>query len=480
MSAKQQTHELHSPNELRQQRLAEEGQRRQREKLAKQKAAERRKIPVTGEPDEEVTTKRQAPVTKTANSATSATTGATSATTGTTALLRTIRNTNIGDQPPPNVASNARLLQIWEGSTEEERQTALLILQLDSKMAATDIEGYFRFGEEWEKLYPLQDKSRYDCGRETVKKGAILGGTSASRVYQILTTLKAYTRTQYRELAAHAAANGVTIRWTHLRTIAWRLGKSEYRTIRRKVEQELVKQPFTESQLNKRIDELAPATAENRNHQEGQEEQTTDTTPGQATGRSGKTPVAAIVTGLGQVVPQFPGWVKTLNRWEAEYQTDNQDEVEATFGTVNTLVQQMQETRSFLDKAEGILEQMQSTVGYYAKQNDTARRKQEQAERAARINDRVAAEKAHAKDRTTPKPARLKLTNEFNSVVDDGRPLTYIRDEAEEGDNDEFGPVTNGAESDWEEEEWGNDGNFEDIGEDVDDLFSESGDFLEE
>ena len=474
MTAKQQMHEeLLSPNELRQRQADEENQRRQREKLAKQKAAERRKIPVTGAPEEEVTTKRQAPVTKAANSATSATMSA--------AMARTIRNTNIGDQPPPNVASNARLLLIWENSTEEERQTALLILQLDSKMAATDIEGYFRFGEEWEKLYPrvncaggTKDKSRYDCGRETVKKGAILGGTSASRVYQILTTLKAYTQMQYRELAAQAEANGVTIRWTHLRTIAWRLGKSEYRTVRRKVEQELVKQLFTESQLNKRIDELAPATVGNRQHQEDQEEQTAET----VTGKSGKTPVAAIVTGLGQVVPQFPRWVKTLNRWESEYQTDSQDEVEATFGTVNTLVHQMQEIRTFLDQAEGILEQMQSTVGFYAKQNDTARRKQEQAERAARINDRVAAERAHAKVQPA-KPARLKLTNEFNSVVDDGRPLTYIRDEAEEGDNDEFGPV-NGTQQNWDEEEWDNDGDFEDIGEDADDLFSESGDFLEE
>ena len=484
MTAKHQTHEeVLSPSEFRQRQSDEETLKRQRAQRAKQKAAERRKIPVTGEPEwedtetEEIVTQRQAPVTKAVNCATSAKTS-------TPPLLRTIRNGNIGDQPPPNVASNARLLQIWEGSTDEERRTAMLILGLDSKMAATDIEGYFRFGEEWETLYPLQDKSRYECGRETVKKGAILGGTSASRIYQILATLKAYTQTQYRELAAQAEANGVTIRWTHLRVIAWRLGKSEYRTIRRKIEQELVRQPFTESQLNKRIDELAPATVDSRKSLDGLEESTDTTVEGRETGKSGKTMIAAMVTGLGRVVSQYQGWVRALNHWESEYQTNDQEEVDAAFGTVNTLLHQMQETRSFLDQVEGILEQMQNTVGFYAKQADSERRKQTQTERAARINERVAAERAHAKTRPVAGDTRLKLTNEFNDAGNNGKPFTYIRDEQEgntEGDNDEFGPVVHEEDADWEEGD-GDDYDeeyFEDIGEDEeDDLFGESKDLF--
>jgi len=466
MTAKQQSartkSEIVTPNEQRQQQLAGEAQQRQKEKLAKQKAADRRKIPVTRDPEEEIASQRQAPVTKAVNT--------------TPALLRTIRNQNIGSQPPPNVAGNARLLQIWENSTDEERRTAMLILQLDSKMAATDIEGYFRFGEEWEKLYPREDKSRYDCGRETVKKGAILGGTSSSRVYQILATLKAYTHVQYQELAAKARTNGITIRWTHLRVIAWRLGKSEHRAIRRKVEQELVKRQFTESQLNKRIDELAPSTVSRNQTEETRTEQSPETN---STDRNGKTLISAIVSGMSKVVPQYRAWVRELTRWESEYRMEDREEIEAAFNTVSTLLHQMQETRVFIDQAEGILEQMQSTVGFYAKQADESQRKQKQEELAARINERVAAEKAHAKTPLMAKKTHLPLTHEFS---DDESPRTCLRDEQDgEGDNDEFSPVEDGEEE-WEESTDGDydEEGFEDVDENDDnDLFTQSGDLVE-
>ena len=478
-----------TPNEQKSQLAAEKKQKMLKAKIAKRVAADRQRIRVT---EEEPAAKRQTPVRRAVKP---------------NPPVQTTRKPRIDNQPPPNVSNSPKLRKIWDTCSDDERRSAMLIYQLKSKMATSNIDSYFQFREDWDQFYPKQDRSNYKRGENTVKTGSMLAGESAVRVYQILSVTNIYSRAYYMELSAKATGNGVTLYWIHLRTLALRLGKSEYRSIRRKIEQEITKRQYTETQLNALIDELAPETAENRKaaveKKREQAAESQESQESQQVGQGKNTLIATMVSGFSKIVPNYQSWVKAIAKWEAEYQTDSPEETEAAFNTVNTLMQQVRETRAFADQVEGILEQMQSTIGFYAKKTDEARQeeKRKQTERAETIRKRIDEDRVKHSTDKKEKEARLQLAAGFNDSDDDEEdnddfdmtPRAQLRasdvySEPDEGDEDEFGPV-DGTENDPEDEdyddeesqEWEDpeDEEFEDEEDDEvdedDDIFDETG-----
>jgi hypothetical protein len=120
----------------------------------------------------------------------------------------------------------------------------------------------------------------------------------------------------------------------------------------------------------------------------------------EAVSKGGRTLINAMISSFTKVTASYSAWERALVKWEEEYETEDQDEIEATFNTVNTLLDQIEKTREFSDKIAGVLERMQTTVGFYAKNADQLRQQQQQKDRAAGINARSRRKKS------TPKRSR--------------------------------------------------------------------------
>lgn len=152
-------------------------------------------------------------------------------------------------QPPTAITADERLAKLWSEAGEDERFLAEALCELKARLHAAGVESYFRFADAWHKRYPKGNRKNYKRGWNSVKHGAAISPYSVSQIYCILKTIRVYSREEYSQLAQRATANGITITWTHLRTIAHHLGKPEQRRMRRKVEEQLVCRKMTEPQL---------------------------------------------------------------------------------------------------------------------------------------------------------------------------------------------------------------------------------------
>lgn len=305
--------------------------------------------------------------------------------------------------PPPAVTGDEKILKAWNAATDDERRLGAELYELEARLHVSGIESYFRFAKWWHDRYPKVNKKNYQKGLGAVKGGAILSPFSVPQVYVIIRTISVYTCESYQELKAQAQANGVVITWTHLRTIANKLGKSEYKRIRQAVENQLVKKKMTEKQLLKLIAEYAPETITDIERSDSP--------------RPGKV-FKSFVSTLKRNVSQYQDFQDTINRIEQTILEENVEEVKT----------ELQEALEMFDRMARFIE-----------------------ENRPRLENSLQSVSTATEQR--PETERLTLAPGFNGEDDDDildrSPKMAFRDD---GDEDEFGP--SGDEFDDEPDDW--------------------------
>jgi hypothetical protein len=155
---------------------------------------------------------------------------------------------------PYVILNNPNALMLWKNATKEVRTAGVLISEFRISLARSDIDAYFDFADKWNAAFPKLAKKYYAHGTETVDAGAKMAGVSSSTIYYALRTTAIYDRQSFAALETKAQANGVTLFWTHLRTLAERL--EDNAAVRAEAEEQLVQQQLTNKQLNTLIDSL--------------------------------------------------------------------------------------------------------------------------------------------------------------------------------------------------------------------------------
>ena len=367
--------------------------------------------------------------------------------------------------PPSAVSVDGRRLKLWQNANEDERFLAEALCELQRYFHAVGIESYFRFADAWQCRYPKEDKKNHTRGLNSVKNGAAMSPYSASQVYTILKTIKVYPRDHYHKLAEQASASGLTIRWTHLRTIAARLGKKEYERVRREVEKKLVSQQMTEAQLKKLIDELAPDSAIAREEKEEN--------------KAASARLSSFLSSFKRNSGHYKPWLDVITKFEDEFQVDDPKEVKKAVELVRSTLDEFDRMRAFLDESRPILETIHRQVAFLTDHDPEQERNK--TERIARsITEKVQTEKRHAvEQRRQREGRRLKLAGEFADDDDfDFVPKAVLRpgDEfvtSRNGGDGEYSDL-DGDEFDDEEEEDSEDGDESDEWDD-DDIFDEMG-----
>ena len=250
--------------------------------------------------------------------------------------------------PPAYIVNDSRKLKKWNSADEDARFLGKALCEMGNRVNQTTIENHFFFADTWYQRYPKDDKKMYQRGMKSVQEGAALSPFSVKQVYYILKTIKLYSWPDYQALAAKASANHVTIRWTHLRTIADRLGKKEYRSIRREVESELVCRQMTEKLLNERIDELAPETI-------------------RTIEKPIKSQVTSIIANLGKNVKQYDHWRNVIDRFESEFQGETLEEVVSAREQVTAALEYFDQTSRFITECREKLENLAGVTAHLVK-----------------------------------------------------------------------------------------------------------------
>ena len=161
--------------------------------------------------------------------------------------------------PPASVLANDKRLHLWNSANEDERFFAAALCDTRNAVDASKTVHYLSLGEQVKKRFNYKGNS-FRYGSAIVPVASRIAGISAPLCYQILKTAKQYSLAEYQVLAAKAAANSVTLTWTQLKTLAYRLGKPRYDKLRKRIELKLTRKYYTDRQLNALIDDLAPET----------------------------------------------------------------------------------------------------------------------------------------------------------------------------------------------------------------------------
>jgi len=220
---------------------------------------------------------------------------------------------------------------------------------------------------------------------KSVEEGASISPYSAKQVYCILKTIRTYSWDNYTKLASEAAKNGVTIKWTHLRIISDRLGKSEYGAIRREVEVQLVSRQMTEALLKQLIDELTHETDEVKP-------------------QSIKKQVRVFLSNMGRNVKMFGVWRTLIQNLESGFQGNSPQEIQTTFEQVDKALDYFDQTAAFMAECRPMLEMLHGEADHLArypyettphrhqavadrivKQNGTGKRKEAERSRSHRL-----------------------------------------------------------------------------------------------
>jgi hypothetical protein len=318
-----------------------------------------------------------------------------------------------GDSPHPLIAGDLNKLKKWETAGDDDRFLGQALCELKCRINITGIESYFLFAQTWYERYPKGEKKQYERGMKSVEKGASISPYSAKQVYSILKTIQTYSWDDYTKLASEAASNGVTIKWTHLRIISDRLGKSEHREIRRNVEEQLVSRQMTEALLKQLIDELTHETGESKL-------------------QPVKTQVRAFLSTLGRNVKMFKTWKTIIQNLENEFQGDNPREIQTTTGQVQKALEYFDETAAFLAECRPILEMLHGETAHLARHLQTSDPNRHRA-----VADRITQQTGPGKRPGTGRTCHDRLTLGDGYNEDDTPQLDSLEDH--EGDEDESG-----------------------------------------
>ena len=252
------------------------------------------------------------------------------------------------ESPHPLIACDPKKRKKWDSASDDARFLGQALCELGSRINVTGIESYFQFAQTWYERYPKGEKKQYERGMKSVEEGASLSPYSAKQVYCILKTIRTYSWDDYTKLASEAAQNGVTIKWTHLRIISDRLGKSEHRTIRREVEKQLVSRQMTEVLLKQLIDELTCET-------------------GEVKSPPVRTQVRSFLSNLGRNVKMFGTWKTLIQNLENGFQGESPEEIQTTFEQVNKALEYFDQTAAFMQECRPLLEMLHGEVGHLAR-----------------------------------------------------------------------------------------------------------------
>lgn len=368
--------------------------------------------------------------------------------------------------PPTAIAADEYCLELWNQASEDERFLAEALCELKSRLHAVGIESYFRFADLWHRRYPKENKKNYKRGLNSVKNGAAMSPYSVSQVYCILKTIRMYDRENYTQLTEKAAVNGVTITWTHMRTIADRLAKPEHRRILRKVEDRLVRQKMTEPQLKQLIDEFLPPD-------------TPQTAKKPENSNPAKAQIKSIISSFKKSASRYKDWLSALNQFEDEFQGDDPKEVKTVLEQVRAALEEFQRMAEFINEGRPLLETLEQQVSFLA-DHDTATAKFQTGQIARSVLERVENEHKQEQANSRHVNGRVRLAAEFaDPDEDDGyetAPKTVLRD----GDEFVAAPVVEEEEEDEDEDDdedmdyWDD---YEDFDGDDEDIFDEIDDF---
>ena len=317
------------------------------------------------------------------------------------------------DQPHPMIMGDPKKRKKWDSASDDARFLGQALCELESRINVTGIESYFLFAKTWHERYPKGEKKQYERGKKSVDEGASMSPYSAKQVYSILKTIRTYSWEDYLRLADEATKNGVTIKWTHLRTISDRLGKTECRGLRHEVEEQLVSRQMTEALLNQLIDELTNAT--------GQEKTQPFTTK-----------VRSFLSNLGKNVKQYDSWKNLIHNLESEFQGDSPEEIQTTFSQVEKALEYFDLTAAFMAECRPMLETLHGEVGHLARHLDETGQEHHQAV-ADRVTDQVRTEKRQGQSQAHRE--RLTLGDGYN---EDKTPIMDSLDDYEGTTGDEF------------------------------------------
>ncbi len=379
-------------------------------------------------------------------------------------------------QPTPIIAEDPRLLKLWQEANEDERFLGEALCRLNARMQSDGIESYFLFADLWYERYPKADAKYYKRGLNSVGKGSAIGSCKKSIVYAILKTIKIYSRAHYAELAAKAEPKGIVIGWSQLRMIAERLGKKEHRNIRREVEKQLVSRKLKVLELKRLIDDLAPETVAAAE---------TVVAPKPARER-----MTTLIASFKRTSNRFQAWQEAITGYEDEiHGDDDPKETKKVREQVEKALQEFDRMISFIEENRPALEMLRRQV------SEPAATEPDTEKIARAVTERVERERQSATDRQSaaerkPEPVgrpipsgRLKLAGEFaddptpRTVLRDGdeyRGKSFTRNDEAEGDENEFAGTDDEDDLEYEEEE-----GWEDLDEDDDPVFTETGDIPE-
>ena len=366
----------------------------------------------------------------------------------------------VPETPPAMIAANEKNLATWQEANEDERLIAIALWDLGVQIQSDGIKSFFLFGDFWNARYPREDGKAYAYGMNAVKKGASMSPYGASQVYTILKTISIYPRLYYEELYEKAASNGVILSWTNLRTIASRLGKNEWRTVRRTVENHLVSRDMTTKQLNRLIDELAPQTIKAI--------KVSDEI------RQAQTRFTSFVSSLKR--NSYTELLHAITQCEDGFQGDDPKEVKKTLTQTRAALQELDRMKTFIQEVQPILQALCEQVAFFA-ENDPDTLEQKTAQIAGTVKERVASDQRQAQARRQTQADRIKLRGEFSDDDEfDQTPRTVLRDgdeyrpRASAGD-DEYADVEGNDEEsdDWEEIDEMDESIFTEMGEIPDD-----------
>ena len=349
---------------------------------------------------------------------------------------------------PLAVAADEKLQKAWNAATDDERLLGAELHELESRLHDTGIESYFQFAQWWHENYPKENKKNHRKGLAAVKGGAALSPFSTAQVYVIIRTISIYSYQAYRELKRKADANGVIITWTNLRTIANKLGKSEYKRIRQTVENQLVKKKMTEKQLKKLIGEYAPETITDAEREE--------------TPQPGKV-FKSFVSTMKRNVSQCREMQETFAHLEKVIGDDAPEEMQAELREVLDMFDQMarfiEENRPRLEhslQAVSVVteteQEKEETVRRVAESVTKKMRSGKQPEPLQPEAPRLEPRRSEPRKEPHPKTERLLLAPGFNDEEDemfDRSPRMTFRDD---GDENEFGSLDD---EDDDPDEWG-------------------------
>jgi hypothetical protein len=257
---------------------------------------------------------------------------------------------SVGAQIPKEIANNPDKLKLWEEATQDVRDAADLLITLERSRVKNEIEPYFDFYDAWIVKFPPTGKNRRNAyGENCVEAVSGIVGFKSSAIYEILKTAALYGRAGWKALNGKAAANGVFVYWSHLKTVANRLGDPKHKDVRTKVEAAIVSQQYSVSKLNQYIDHLVPeiariGSAAGAANVDGTISDDEVLLPH----RKHETFIVSLVTQLSTVKTKANQYRTALANFDAELNMNDEEHIQRAKTLVQSLRDSMEEVEEFL------------------------------------------------------------------------------------------------------------------------------------